>query len=230
MEAVRHVCQPIRQVHRDRVRESLPALLGAADGVGEQHPSRVRGRVGRRSDQDDRAPPGRQRRRGQGQVHAHHSRGRLRLHEEAPRRGAALILELGAHLRQDPRLVAAPHPADQGGVSRPGPHRLDHGRLRQRQGAAELAAPRPRLPGRRGGRARAQLLLSPHGPARHGVQHRQGRGALLGGDRGGEGSGHGAGLVQAHARHGGDRSRGGGLLPRAAPTRSSPPTPSLRSR
>ena len=44
-----------------------------------------------------------------------------------------------------------------------------------------------RLPGRRRGRAGAQLLLSPHGPARHGVQHREGRRPLLGGDRGGEG-------------------------------------------
>src|SRR6476646_9170419 len=50
------------------------------------------------------------------------------------RPGAALLLELGAHLRQDPRLVAPPHPTDQASVSRPGPHRLDHGRLRERQG------------------------------------------------------------------------------------------------
>ena len=73
--------------------------------------------------------------------------------------------------------------------------------LRHRQGAAELAAAGPRVPGRRRGRAGAQLLLPPHGPARHGLQHRQGRGALLGGHRGGEGGGHGAGLVQAHAGH-----------------------------
>ena len=113
-----HGYQPFRQLHRDSVRESLPALLGAADGVGEQHPSRVRGRVGRGGDQDDRAPPGRQRRRRQGQVHAHVARGRLRLHEEAPRRGAALLLELGADLRQDARLVAAPA---SGGSRRPFP-------------------------------------------------------------------------------------------------------------
>ncbi len=166
----------------------------------------------------------------QGQVHAHLARGRLRLHEEAAGRGAALLLELGAHLRQDARLVAPPHPADQGGLSRPGPDRLDHGGLGQRQGAAELAAPRPRLPGRRRRRAGAQLLLSPHGPPRHGVEHREGRGALLGGDRGGEGGRDGAGLVQAHAGHGGDRGRGGGVFPRAAPTPSSPPTPSRRFR
>ena len=86
------------------------------------------------------------------------------------------------------------------------------------------------LPGRRRGRARAQLLLPAHGPQRHGVQHREGRGALLGRDRGGEGSGEGAGVVQAHAGHGGHRGRGGAPASAAAPTRSSRPTPSLPSR
>ena len=103
----------------------------------------------------------------------------------------------------------------------------DHGRLRQRQGAAELAASRPGLPGRRRGRAGAQLLLPPHGPARHGFQHREGRRPLLGGDRGGEGSGHGTGLVQAHAGHA-RRSRS-----RPAPASAAAPTPScppIRSR
>ena len=186
--------------------------------------------MGRRGDEDDRAPPGRQRRRRQGQVHAHVARRLLRLDEEAPRLGAALIVELGAHLRQDARLVAAPHPTDQAGLSRPRAHRLDHGGLRQRQGAAELAAARPRLPGCRRGWARAQLLLPPHGPAGHGVQHRKGRGALLGGHRGGEGGGHGAGLVQADAGH---ARRSKSRRPRAsaaAPTPSCRPTPSLRFR
>ena len=49
------------------------------------------------------------------------------------------------------------------------------------------------------GWARAQLLLPAHGPPGHGLEHRQGPGALLGRHRGGEGGGDGAGLVQAHA-------------------------------
>ena len=164
--------------------------------------------------------------RRQGEVLAHVARGHLRLDEEAPGRRAPLLVELGAHLRQVPRLVAAPHPADQGGLPRPRPDRVDHGGLRERQGAEELAAPRAGLSGRRGGRARAQLLVPPHGPQRHGVEHREGRGTLLGGDRGGEGSREGAGLVQAHAgdaRTSRSRRRPASA---AAPTRSSPPTPS----
>ena len=48
----------IGDVHRDQVRESVPALVGAADGVGEQHPARVRARLGRRGHEDDRPSPG----------------------------------------------------------------------------------------------------------------------------------------------------------------------------
>ena len=58
-----------------RVRETLAPydlmiVLGAAHGVGEQHPARLRGWVGRRRDEDDRAAPRRQRRRREGEVHA----------------------------------------------------------------------------------------------------------------------------------------------------------------
>ena len=54
----------------------------------------------------------------EGEVHAHVARRRLRVHEEAARRGAALVVELGADLRQDARLVGAADPAHQGSVSR----------------------------------------------------------------------------------------------------------------
>ena len=69
---------------------------------------------------------------------------RLRLDEEAARRGAALVVELGAHLRQADRLVGTAHPADQGGASDEGAHRVDHGRLRQRQGARATGRRWPR--------------------------------------------------------------------------------------
>ena len=58
-------------------------------------------------------------------------------------------------------------------------HRLDHGRVRQRQGARALAHARDVLPGRRRRRPRAEPLLPAHGSARHGVEHREGSGALL---------------------------------------------------
>ena len=53
--------RPLRHVHRDPLRESLPALVGAADRVGGEHPPRLRGGLGGSRDQDDRRPPGRQR-------------------------------------------------------------------------------------------------------------------------------------------------------------------------
>ncbi len=108
-------------------------------------------------------------------------------------------MELGAHLRQDARLVAAAHRAHQEGAPRPHPRRVDHGRLGQRQGAAALAGAGERLPGRWGRRVRAQPLVSAHGPPGHGVERRQGCRTDFGGDAGGQGSRARAGLVQAHA-------------------------------
>ena len=99
-------------------------------------------------------------------------RGRVR--PGAPRRGAALLLELGAHLGQDPRLVGAAHPAHQGSVSEPRADRVDHGGLGQRQGAPQLADAGRSVSGRWRGWTGAQLLVPAHGPQRHGVQHRQG--------------------------------------------------------
>ena len=55
--------------------------------------------------------------RREGEVHAHDAGRRARVDEEAAGRGAALVVELGAHLRQDARLVGAAHPAHQGSVS-----------------------------------------------------------------------------------------------------------------
>ncbi len=59
--------------------------------------------------------------------------------EEASRRRAALVVELGAHLRQDARLVGAAARPDQAGVSRSRARGVDHGRLGQRHRAAALA-------------------------------------------------------------------------------------------
>jgi hypothetical protein len=50
-------------VHGIEVHQPLPALVGAAYGVGQQHHAGVRGRVGWRRHQDDRPASGDQRRR-----------------------------------------------------------------------------------------------------------------------------------------------------------------------
>ena len=52
-----------------------------------------------------------------------------------------------------------------------------------------------------------------HGPPRHGVEHREGPGALLGGHGSGQGGRARSGLVQAHSGHRGNRDRGGGVFP-----------------
>ena len=96
---------------------------------------------------------------------------------EAPGDGAALVLELGAHLRQDARLVGAAHFTDQAGASVAHPRRVDHGRLRKRPGARALADAREGVSGRGRGRARAQPVVPAHGSQGHGLEHRQGPGA-----------------------------------------------------
>ena len=63
--------------------------------------------LGRRRHEDDRPASGGQRRRAQDEVPARRRRFAAPVDEEASGRGAALVLELGAHLRQDARLVGA---------------------------------------------------------------------------------------------------------------------------
>ena len=106
-------------VHRRSVSEPVPAVVGAADRIGVEHPPRLRSGLGRRGDQDDRPASGRQRAGPEDQVSARRRGFGAPLDEEAPRRGAALIVELGAHLRQDARLVGAAARPDQEGVSEP---------------------------------------------------------------------------------------------------------------
>ena len=158
------------------------------------------------------------------------SRARRSVDEQGARRRAALVLELGAHLRQAARLVAAAHRADQEGLSEPRADRLDHGRLRQRQGARALAHARDVLSGRRRRRPRAEPVLPAHGSARHGVEHRQGSGALLVRHAGREGRRPRAGLGQAHARHRATSSSKPEPSSAAAATPSARRTRSRRSR
>ena len=63
----------------------------------------------------------------------------------------ALVVELGPHLRQAARLVAATYPSHQAGVSGAGADRLDHGGIGQRHRARITGA---RLPRRARTRAR----------------------------------------------------------------------------
>ena len=71
-----HGRRPVGHLHRDPLREPVPAVLGAAHRVGEQHPARLRGGLGRSRHQDDRHAPGRQREGAEDQVHAHAARDR----------------------------------------------------------------------------------------------------------------------------------------------------------
>src|SRR5437762_3274056 len=203
-----------RHLHRDPVREPVPALFGAADRVGVEHPAGVRGGMGRRRHQDDRGPPGGQRQRAQDELHAHRPGVGTDLDEEEDGRRAPLVLELGAHLRQAARLVDRSPRAPQEGAPEEGPDRFDHGGLRLRRGDAPLADARESLPGGRRGRAGAEPLLSPHGPARHGLEHRKGRGAHLGRHAGRQGGRAGAGLGEADPFDDRHRRRGARRVPR----------------
>ena len=58
-----HGRRSVDDVHRRALREPVPAVVGAADRVGVEHPARVRGRLGRRRHQDHRPASGGQRAR-----------------------------------------------------------------------------------------------------------------------------------------------------------------------
>ncbi len=107
---------------------------------------------------------------------------------------------------------------------------VDHGRLGQRLRTAALADAGEGVPGRGRRRARAESLVPAHGPAGHGLEHRQGSRAGVGGDAGGEGSGARAGVGQAHAVDDRHRRRGARRVPRRRRRRSPPPTRFRRCR
>ena len=90
---------------------------------------------------------------------------------------------------------------------------VDHGRLRQRRRAETLADAGQGLPGRRRRRAGTQSVVPAHGPARHGLEHRQGPRAGVGGHAGREGSGARASVGQADAVHHRHRRRGARGVP-----------------
>ena len=116
-----------------------------------------------------------ERRRRADEVLPHDAGRQQRVDEEAAGLGAARLVELGADLRQVARLVDAAHSPNEGGVSDARRDRVDHGGVRERQGAARLADARRGMSGRRRRRPRVQLLVSAHGPKGHGLEHRQGR-------------------------------------------------------
>ncbi len=139
----------------------------------------LRGRLGRRRHEDDRAASRRQRPGPEDEVPARRQRRQPTLDDEASGRDGDGVLELGADLRQAARLVGSAPRGDQEGLAQPRARGLDHGRFGYRQGARQLAGPDRGGPGRGGRRDRAELLLPAHGSRRHGFQRRAGQGALL---------------------------------------------------
>ena len=169
-----------RHVHGTPVREPVPARVGAADRVRQQHHARVRRRLGRRRHEDDRPAPGRQRRRARRRSSCaprptrRSSRCRSGRARRCTRRGTGSSsptrrstggcrASRGSRRRIPTRILVASIMAG----------------LRQRRGAGALADAREGLPGRRRRRARAEPVVPAHGPQGHGLEHRQGPGAHL---------------------------------------------------
>jgi hypothetical protein len=116
-------------IHRTPLREPVSAVVGAADRVRQQHHARVRRGLGRGRDQDDRASPGGQCRRAEDEIPARSGRVRPSLDAEAARDCPAFVLELGADLRQDARLVDPADRAHQEGIPESRTGRIHHGRV-----------------------------------------------------------------------------------------------------
>ena len=175
---------------------------------------------GGRRHQDHRPAPGRQRQGPEDQVPPLDAEQLPALDGEAPRHGAALVLELGADFRQAARLVAAAAAPDQAGLSDRGARRVDHGRFGRRPRARSLARAGRGLSGAGRRRVGAEPVVPAHGSRGHGFQHRQ---ELRAHRHGRPGRARSAsrvpGLGQAHADHHEHRqgSRGGIRAP--APTR-----------
>ena len=108
--------------------------------------------------------------------------------QKRARHGAALVVELGAHLRQDARLVGAADQPNQEGASRRAFSWPRSWRVRAAtRSCAHWQTLATRVSERRGRRARAESVVSAHGPQGHGLEHRQGPGADLDRRRGREG-------------------------------------------
>ncbi len=150
------------------IRFENPFLLSSAPPTESdtQHHAGLRRRLGRRRDQDNWTAPCRQRRRTQDQVPARDARIRAPLDAEAAGHRAPLLVELGADLRQDARLVGAADRPNQEGLSEQAAHRVHHGGLRQRPGTRALADAGQGLPGRRRGCVRVEPVVPSHGSRR----------------------------------------------------------------
>jgi hypothetical protein len=99
------------------------------------------------------------------------------LDEEAARLGAALVLELGADLRQAARLVAAAHRR----IKKAHPDRCSSPpswRAPAATRSCALADARAACQDEGRRRPRAEPLVPAHGPEGHGLEHRQGPGAV----------------------------------------------------
>ena len=161
-------------VHRDAVREPIPAGVGAADRVRHEHPARLRGRLGRRRHEDDRPAPGHQRQGPEDEVPPLDAEQLSPLDGEAARHGAALVVELGADFRQAARLVAAAAGKHQAGVSARGSwsrRSWPAPRTTASSNTGATLAQACQDAGRR--RVRAESLVSAHGSRGHGIEHRQ---------------------------------------------------------
>ena len=162
-------------IYRHRLREPVPARVGAADRVGLQHHAGVRSRLGRGRRQDDRACTRSSTSRVRRPSSSAPTPTAIASRWRSGRRGAALVVELGAHLRQADGLVAAAAAAHQAGLPAQGAGGVDHGGIGRREGTEPLARADARLPGAGGRRVRAEPVVPAHGPRRHGVEHRQER-------------------------------------------------------
>ena len=193
--------RPFGHLHRDPLREPVPALLGAADRVGEQHPRAfeagwggvVTKTIGMHPVVNVAGPKTKF-------LRYHPETGRP-LDEQGPRRACSIPRGTGS---SSPTSRSTGGSRASSASRRPFPNRvliasimagsgndkeLDHWRTLAH--ACQDA-------GRR--RPRAEPLLPAHGSRGHGLEHRQGPGALLVRHPGREGSGARAGLGQAHAR------------------------------
>ena len=160
------------------VRFRNPFLLSSARRPSRvEYPARLRGRLGRRRDQDHRAPSGRQRARPEDEVPARGRRFGAPVDEEAAGRGAALVVELSSSpTRRSTGGCRAS--ADQAGLSRSRAGGVGDGRIRERHRAAPLAGARGGVPGAGLRCAGAEPVVPAHGSPRHGIERRQGQGLV----------------------------------------------------
>ena len=190
-------------------RQPVPALVRASDRVGVEHHARVRGGLGRRGHQDHRPPPGRQRQGTEDQVPPRDARPAAPLDAEAARHGAALVVELGAHLGQAARLVGA---ADRRASRRRFPTRSSSRRSWParaptrscRTGRRWQSACQDRAPTRSSSTCPVRTWTAPDMGSNIGKDER----AHLGRDAGREGGRAHSGVGQAHAVDDRHRRRG----------------------